>query len=460
VRVAAPECSQIVGHAECAVGHPPTAQSGGNFTDTIAGMNVPADIDREGMYPYDFAQADVATTTYGYDAFGSRVLQTGTTTTYIYPNKFYSIASSTVSGAKYATTTEYVFNGDTLLSTVDQQLASGVATGSPQTRYIHPDHLGSTNVVTDQNGALVQTLDYYPYGATRISVATSTNEKRKFIGQFSDDSGLSYLNARFYNPTQGQFISQDPVFWEIGQTRDGQIALANPQALNRYAYANDNPIIGKDPSGRCPVCVPIVIAGGVGAIGGIGSQAFSDYLTGDFGQRSWQQNVSTYSVAAGKGTIVGAGVALAGAAAVGAGISAGLTTLVVGGTAGTLTAGTTVGGNYLLGQRTDPSGVIVDSSIAALSAGTLKSLPGVSGRLPNIGTTAFYTGAHTIRQGAEELFSNSIQSFGQTAYRSSPTYSTGYSGGGSRGSIVQQLQSLVSALQGLVANLSASGNKK
>ena len=122
-----------------------------------------------------------ATTTYGYDAFGNRVLQTGTSTTYIYPNKWYSIASSTGTGAKYSTTTEYVFNSDSLVATIDQQTAGGNATGTAKTRYIHPDHLGSTNVVTDENANLVQTLDYYPYGGTRISVATSTNEKRKFI---------------------------------------------------------------------------------------------------------------------------------------------------------------------------------------------------------------------------------------------------------------------------------------
>src|SRR5271170_8505195 len=80
-----------------------------------------------------------ATTTYGYDAFGQRVLQTGTSTTYLYPFKGFSVASSTGSGAKYATTTSYVFNGDTLLATVDKQMASGVATGTAKTRYIHPD---------------------------------------------------------------------------------------------------------------------------------------------------------------------------------------------------------------------------------------------------------------------------------------------------------------------------------
>jgi YD repeat-containing protein len=139
-------------------------------------------------YGYDYANrltsifAGGATTTYGYDAFGQRVIQTGTSTTTFYPFKWYSVASSTGTGAKYSTTTLYMFNGDTLLATVDQQLASGVATGTAKTRYIHPDHLGSTNVVTDENDSLVQTLDYYPYGATRVSVATSTASRCGLCG--------------------------------------------------------------------------------------------------------------------------------------------------------------------------------------------------------------------------------------------------------------------------------------
>jgi RHS repeat-associated protein len=69
---------------------------------------------------------------------------------------------------------------------------------------------------------------------------------RKFIGQFADQSGLSYLNARYYSSERGQFISQDPVFW--GNPKDQ--TLENPQSLNSYSYANDNPITGKDPDGR------------------------------------------------------------------------------------------------------------------------------------------------------------------------------------------------------------------
>src|SRR6266436_5334688 len=201
-----------------------------------------------------------------------------------------------------------MFNGDTLLATVDQQLASGVATGTAKTRYVHPDHLGSTNVVTDENDAVAQTLDYYPYGGTRISVSTGgTNEKRKYIDQFSDDSGLSYLNARYYNPSQGQFISEDPVFWGDPTQQN----LGDPQSLNTYSYSVDNPITKKDPSGRCfeDGCV-VETAATLGFLGGIGAQAFHDYSTGYFSRRSIGQNIATYSAAGVGGAIVAGGTAV------------------------------------------------------------------------------------------------------------------------------------------------------
>jgi RHS repeat-associated protein len=66
--------------------------------------------------------------------------------------------------------------------------------------------------------------------------------------------------ARYYTPTQGQFISQDPVFWEIGLSQDGKNALSNPQALNSYGYASDNPITNRDPQGRNPLLIPAGVA--------------------------------------------------------------------------------------------------------------------------------------------------------------------------------------------------------
>jgi RHS repeat-associated protein len=209
-----------------------------------------------------------STTTYAYDPSGARVLQTSTTSTTYYPNKYYSFASTKIGANTYATSTNYIWNGDTLLATIDQPLYNGSATGSPITRYLHPDHLGSTNAVTDQNGGLVQLMDYYPYGATRIATSTyPTNEKRQYVGQFSDaQTNLNYLNARFYDSSRGQFTSEDPVFWGNPKDQD----LQNPQSLNSYSYANDNPITNKDPSGNVSIAalyaVVILLAIAVAAL--------------------------------------------------------------------------------------------------------------------------------------------------------------------------------------------------
>ena len=253
-------------------------------------------------YTYDYANrlialnAGGATTTYGDDAFGQRVIQTGASTTTIYPFKWYSIASSTGTGAKYATTTSYMFIGDTMLATVDQQTVSGVASGTAQTRFIHPDHLGSTNIVTDQNDNVVQTLDYYPYGSQRISNATNTNEQRKYIGQFGDQSGLDYFNARYMDPSRGQFTSEEPIFLNIGDPnqvkqlsqQEQQTYLTDPQVLNSYSYGRDNPITRKDPNGKqavaavgivvAPELAPVLVPAAIITTAVVGTYYATDYL--------------------------------------------------------------------------------------------------------------------------------------------------------------------------------------
>ena len=67
-----------------------------------------------------------------------------------------------------------------------------------------------------------------------------TTAARQYIGQLYDQgSGLSYLNARYYSGSQGQFTSQDPVF--LGQPKEQN--LQDPQSLNSYSYSDDNPIV-------------------------------------------------------------------------------------------------------------------------------------------------------------------------------------------------------------------------
>lgn len=69
---------------------------------------------------------------------------------------------------------------------------------------------------------------------------------------------MAFLNARYYDGARGQFLSQDPTFLAIGDVKKvkeltqqelNQI-LMDPQTLNSYSYARNNPIINKDPSGN------------------------------------------------------------------------------------------------------------------------------------------------------------------------------------------------------------------
>src|SRR5215468_7861850 len=101
----------------------------------------------------------------------------------------------------------------------------------------------------DWSSTPLENLDYYPYGSTRIDQTTNNfRENKQYIGQYSDpETNLSYLQARYYDGGKGAFLSEDPVF--LGDPR--QQNLTDPQTLNSYSYALDNPISKSDPSGKC-----------------------------------------------------------------------------------------------------------------------------------------------------------------------------------------------------------------
>jgi RHS repeat-associated protein len=231
--------------------------------------------------------------TYGYDHTDQRVLMGTASATTTYANRYYNVTDTGV-------TTEHIFGpAGMLLATIE---GNGTATS---TRFIHPDHLGGTNVVTDESGDVVEVTDYYPYGDQRINDGTFT-EQRKFIGEEYDAStGLSYLNARYYDGGRGQFTKQDEVFWQVGLTRDGNAVLTNPQLQNSYSYAGNNPINSKDPSGRCawdacaletsPIWVPVAITGGAALIAGVSYYAeTTTHALSRFGER-WAGQVQTVS---------------------------------------------------------------------------------------------------------------------------------------------------------------------
>jgi len=118
--------------------------------------------------------------------------------------------------------------------TVTKYLLAGKQVGS-QFFALHRDHLGSIQSVTDGTGGEVRHQWHKPFGDQHM-VTGGHLETRGWIGEREEETECVYLDARYYDPEIGRFISPDPFSSE-------------GQALNRYSYSVNNPISYADPSG-------------------------------------------------------------------------------------------------------------------------------------------------------------------------------------------------------------------
>ena len=118
-------------------------------------------------------------------------------------------------------------------------LIGGETSGSFKT--YHFDYRGSTAAITDINGNVTDTFEYDTYGnlvsRTGTSVVIFLYNGRD--GVVTDSNGLIYMRARYYSPELRRFINADIIAGEI----------SNAVTLNRYAYANGNPVSNIDPFG-------------------------------------------------------------------------------------------------------------------------------------------------------------------------------------------------------------------
>jgi len=103
------------------------------------------------------------------------------------------------------------------------------------------DHLGSVVGITDSTGTMVSTTRYSPFGEIRTDVGTVSQTDYGYTFQ-RNVSGIGLLDykARYYSTLLGRFIQPDSIIPGAG----------NPQAFNRYAYSNNNPINFIDPTGH------------------------------------------------------------------------------------------------------------------------------------------------------------------------------------------------------------------
>jgi RHS repeat-associated protein len=108
-------------------------------------------------------------------------------------------------------------------------------------RYYHLDPLGSVRAVTDSHGKLTTWSLFSAYGTVKGISPPTPSDALRFAGHRIDiTTGLINMDARWYDPGLSRFISPDTIIPD----------LTNPQTLNPYSYAQNNPTTRVDPNGH------------------------------------------------------------------------------------------------------------------------------------------------------------------------------------------------------------------
>jgi RHS repeat-associated protein len=180
-----------------------------------------------------------------YDAFGRRsAKESGKNFTHYVAGLFER--RETAEGLGFVA---YVSAGDRSVAQVALRPDADVRTG--ETAYLHVDHLGSTSLVTDGAGDVVERVRHDPFGRRldeRLEpMSTDLSDlggvRRGFTGHEQDDD-LGWINARgrIYDPNTARFLTPDPIWHpEISQ------------GLNPFSYVRNRPLTLIDPSGFDPL---------------------------------------------------------------------------------------------------------------------------------------------------------------------------------------------------------------
>jgi len=212
-----------------------TAAGTNNFTYDDEGQLA---TDNSGAYTFDYEhrlKTIGADTQFYYDGSGNRLkaVRAGVTTKYIYDAAGRLLAEADANNV----ITKYYIYGNGLLAMV-------TATG--QTYCYHYNGVGSTIAMTDNTQTVVNQYSYDAFGniANKLenilnNDTTLVNQPFKFVGQagvMTEPNGFYYMRARYYDPTVGRFISEDPIGFGGGD-------------VNLMAYVGNNPVNWVDPWG-------------------------------------------------------------------------------------------------------------------------------------------------------------------------------------------------------------------
>ncbi|WP_437631954.1 RHS repeat-associated core domain-containing protein [Sorangium sp. So ce854] len=192
--------------------------------------------------PFDLPERitqGASTITFGYDGDQRRIRKTTPEKETLYFGDLVERVTDRASGAvehRY-----YVHSPERVVAIVTRRGSDG------GTRYVHVDHLGSVDALTDEDGDVIERRSYDPFGQRRNPVwgerppASFPSETTQgFTGHESDDElGLVNMKGRIYDPRIGRFLTTDPI-----------ISLPSfGQSWNPYSYVLNNPLAYVDPGG-------------------------------------------------------------------------------------------------------------------------------------------------------------------------------------------------------------------
>ena len=169
-----------------------------------------------------------------YNGDGQRIqkVEGSKTTNYYYQD---GVVSYTTDGDNIQTSQNLIGTDGNILATQRY--------GSDHTDYLlyHKDIQGSTTSLVKEDGSVDATYRYTDFGETMINGDNKAeNEVCYTAGIYDQSTGLYYLNARYYDPEDGRFVTEDSY---RGETNE-------PDTQNLYVYCANNPVNYVDPSGH------------------------------------------------------------------------------------------------------------------------------------------------------------------------------------------------------------------
>ena len=161
---------------------------------------------------------------------------------------------------------------------------------------------GDVIAILNDSGTCVAEYSYDAWGNCTVTKATDTiayDNPLRYRGYYYDfDSGLYYLQSRFYDANTGRFINADePTL--IG-------ANGGVVSNNLFAYCDNNPVMKSDPDGHIAANVIGAVIGGI--VGAVGGYFLTNWLADKIGLKGWKRKIFVWGLSA----IIGAAAATIG----------------------------------------------------------------------------------------------------------------------------------------------------